>query len=148
MPIKNLGHYEGIVEDINIKSLRFKTLNPHHQELILLNRESLTLSDRIAEIKDRIAEIKSTIETEVNAGVIPWAWIWFKKSTRVKWKEEFVKACGQPRANAVVQSYKGKQYPQIGIQYVDPIPNTIKQIKPNPDKFPLIKHRLKHQLNK
>ena len=110
MAIKNLGHYEGTVEDIDTTSAIFKLLNKQHQELIILSKEKNNLSNRIKEIDKQIEEIKSEIKPQVKSGKIKWAWIWIKKSGRVKWKEEFVKALGIKKAESISKSYQTKEY--------------------------------------
>ena len=141
MATKNLGHYEGEVEDIDIDSLKFKMLSPLHQEVIKLSREKESLSNQIKAIDERITSIRDQLLPQ--AKILNWLWIWYKKSTRVKWKEEFVKALGQPKANEVTKQYATTEYPQLGIKYVDPLPESIVQVKDNPSKFPIIKHKLK-----
>jgi hypothetical protein len=145
MAIKNLGHYQGVVEDINPNSLQFKLLDQRHKNLIRLSIEKQNLTARLKEIDKEIDEIKTEIKPEIKSGLIHWAWIWMKKATRVKWKEEFVIACGQPKANEVLKKYKAIEYPQISIQYIDPIPESIVQIKENPNKFPTVKYKLSHK---
>lgn len=141
MATKNLGHYQGEVEDIDINSNQFKFLPPLHKEVIKLSREKESLSSRIKDIDNRISEIRNELLAHVDE--CDWLWIWDLKRTRVKWKEEFVKALGQPKADAITKRYKTKTYPQLGIRFVDPIPDSIKQIKSNPGKFPIVKHKLK-----
>ena len=141
MAKKNMGHYEGEVEDIDTNSLIFQSLLPIHREIIQLTRAKVLLSNEIKDIDDRISEIRSTLKPLINE--YDWLWEWEMKRTNVKWKEEFVKALGQPKAEQVIKKYKTNTYPQLGIKYVDPIPDSIKQIKPNPPKLPLVKHRLK-----
>lgn len=141
MATKNLGHYQGEIEDIEIDSLQFKLLDGVHQEAIKLTRKKEQLKEQIKEIDERMTEIRSGLFQFANQ--LDWLWIWQKKSTRVKWKEEFVKALGQPKAEAITKQYKTKEYPQLGIKFVDPIPDSIKQVKANPGKFPIVKHKLK-----
>ena len=142
MTTKNLGHYEGIIEDINTKSSKFRILNIKHQQLILLSIDKKKLSSRIEEIDLEISTIKESIKSGINKGIIKWAWIWIKKSSRVKWKQEFINALGRKKAKEVALDYETKEYPQIGIQYIDPEVTSIIQIKNNPRKFPITKHKL------
>lgn len=141
MAIKNLGHYEGVVEDL--KPTEFNKLHILHRSLINLNKEKEILTNKLKEIDEKIKEIKEKIKPDVEKGKIKWAWVWYLNQTRVKWKEEFVKFLGIKKAQEVTETYQKKTYPQIGIQYVDPILDTIVQIKENPPKFKTNKIKLK-----
>lgn len=141
MAIKNLGHYVGEVEDIDVNSIQFRLLQPLHREAIKLSIARNVLTNELKEIDERINQIRDELMPFVDE--FDWLWIWTKKRTSVKWKEEFVKALGQPKADAIVKQYKTKSYPQLGIKYVDPIPDSIEQVKSNPPKFPIVKHKLK-----
>lgn len=142
MATKNLGHYEGTVEDIDTNSLKFKLLDERHKQIIYLAIEREQLKQRLKAIEESIDTIREEIKPEAKSGNIAWAWIWNKKSGRVKWKQEFINALGRNKAIEVSESYQTKTYPQVGIQYVDPIPDSIVQIKDNPRKFPITKHAL------
>ena len=131
MSIKNLGHYIGEVEDIEMGSLKYKCLDSRHQELIFLSKEREKINQRLTEIEEQISSIKESIKDDIKSGSIKWGWIWMKKQTRVKWKEEFIKFLGTKKANEVKSKYEQKEYEQIGIQYVDSLPENIIQIKSN-----------------
>ena len=144
MATKKLGHYEGEVEDINIESKKFQSLNPVHQRAIKLARKRDELKAQLEEVDNELKITRDALLEHINSGnQVDWAWIWNKTKTNVKWKEEFVKALGQPKADALTKEYKTKSYPQVGIQYIDPIPDSIVQIKDNPPKFPIVRHKLK-----
>lgn len=143
MAIKSMGHYQGEVEEINIDSNEFKQLHEVHQSAIQLSKEKEVLKQRIDEIDLELSNIRDALKLHMDENEVDWAWIWNKKSTRVKWKEEFVKALGQKKANEITKNYKTKVHPQVGIRFIDPIPDSIVQIKSNPPKFPVVKHKLK-----
>lgn len=140
---KNLGHYVGEVEDIDVDSLKFKLLDQRHREAITLGRIQIKLSNELKQVNERLSEIRSQLMVIQKIDPQNWMWIWEKKRTSVKWKDEFVKALGQRKADAITKKYKTKKHPQLGIKYVDPIPDSIIQIKENPPKFKTIKHKLK-----
>jgi len=142
MAKKNLGHYEGEVEEPTKEAI--KSMHPIHKELYALSLSKKLLESKLASINAEIDQYKSVIQKNIDSGKkFSWVWIWNMKRTSVKWKEEFVKALGQPKAEAITKTYKTKEYPQLGIRFIDPIPESIVQTKENPSKFPKVKHALK-----
>jgi t-SNARE complex subunit (syntaxin) len=142
MAKKNMGHYEGIVEDIDTSSEKFKQLDKRHQWLILLEQERLELKGKLDLCNEHIKEIKDNLKEEAFNNQLDWTWVYNRKRTNVRWKEEFIRHLGSGKAEEVANQYKTKEYPTIGIQYIDAIPDSIKQIKANPPKF-VRKHKLK-----
>lgn len=149
--IKNLGKYEGKVEDITIDSFEFLKLDTNHQQLIKLSQRKERIKQELKDIDKEIDQIKEQIKPLVEKKTIKWAWIWFKSMTSIKWKEEFITYAGTAAAEKVAQKYEQKKYPQIGIQYVDPYETYPKKEKESlppkpPNKFLSLKKKLK--LNK
>lgn len=142
--IKNLGHYEGMVEEIDPFSKKFEQLDQRHKTLIRLDWEKIELKAKLKEIEAKIAIIKEDIKPEAFNDQLDWTWIYNRKRTNVKWKEEFIKHCGSGKAQEIATQYKQKEYPTIGIKYIDPTPESIKQVKKNPPKFSR-KLKLKNQ---
>lgn len=83
----------------------------------------------IQETKESLSELEETfddLKSQLNKDDLPeWAWIWIKKNSRVSWKQEFINRLGQPKANEISAAAKQKEYPQIGIRFIDPAPDQI-----------------------
>jgi sporulation protein YlmC with PRC-barrel domain len=143
MATKNLGHYVGEVEDIDLDSKEFNQLELVHQTAIKIEHERKLLKERMEYLDNEMSKIREALKEHLKSNEVDWAWLWDKKRTNVKWKAEFVKACGTKKAEEIVNQYKSKTYPQVGIKYIDPIPDSITQIKANPRNIPIVKHKLK-----
>lgn len=128
MTVKNLGHYEGIVEELP----KDKTnLDKIHMQLIYWNSIKEKATKDLDEANNKINQIKEEIKPDIEKGLIKWAWIWIKKRTNIKWKEEFERYLGKQKIHEVMSQYEATEYPQIGIQYIDPVPESIqlKEVK-------------------
>ena len=142
MSIKQIGHYEGIVEDPTEEDL--KQMNPVHKMLYDNCKRKEILEQELKEINEKIETTKEQIKESIikEKQKFDWAWIHDMYKGRVSWKEEFVKALGTKKAEEISNAQKKNKYPQLYIKFIDPIPDTIKQIKENKSNIPTIKHNL------
>jgi hypothetical protein len=133
MATKNLGHYEGFCEEPN--SLKDKLLlkkNKLHNEAYQLAKTINELESQLKPLKERMNEIRSLVLNDLKEGKsIDWAWLW-QKNARIAWKEEFIRANGIDKANAITKANTKNKVDQVGIKYVDPLPDSIILVKPNP----------------
>ena len=138
--IEGVGRIEGIVEDIDVNSPKFKALSIEHQTLIVLSRKREELKQELKRTEKQITKLKEKLKPLAESKAVSWVWIWYKKMTSIKWKEEFIAFNGTEAAERVAQKYEQKSYPQVGVQYVDPIETRISKDPP--------KLKLKSKLNK
>jgi hypothetical protein len=145
MPVrlKRFGHYQGDVEDLTTEE--YRKLNPIHKQLYNDYQEKLHLEELLEAINDRIKLAKDSLlegiqKKELN---FDWAWVYEVSAGKPKWKEEFIRTNSTAAAEEVAKRYKGKKIPKVGIKYIDPIPESIVQIKEHPKKIPIRKHNLK-----
>ena len=142
MSIKNMGHYEGIVEDPTNEEI--EQMDIIHKTLYHNYKRKERLEQELENVNKIIDKIKNDIKEKIEKGKkFNWTWIYYITKGRVSWKEEFVKALGTKKAEEISEQAKKKKHPQIGIKFIDPIPDTIKQIKENKSNIPTIKHKLK-----
>jgi hypothetical protein len=103
-----------------------------HFELYVLSQKIQNLKDELAEAEDLFKDLKDTL----NPNSLPnWAWIWIKKQSRVAWKQVVIDRLGHTYANKISAEQAQKEYPQIGIQFIDP----------NPEKIPIDPEKKKRQ---
>ena len=101
-----------------------------HFELYQLAQEIQTKKEELELLQEEFTDIKDTL----NQNDLPkWAWIWYKKQSRVAWKQVVIDRLGQTYANKILANQAQKKYPQIGIQFIDPDPEKI-PIDPNKKK--------------
>lgn len=143
MATKKLGHYEGEVEELSKD--QYLKLDDAHKLYIDFYLEKRRYQERIDKLNETLEAIKNNliVEYEIHKSLPDWAWIWEIKKSNVKWKEEFIKVLGAKKAEEITKQYQQKTYPQIGIRFIDPIPETIHQVKKNPKQFPVYKIPLK-----
>lgn len=107
-------------------------MKPIHFKLYTLSQHISEHKEQLAELEEEFNDLKGTL----NIKDLPnWAWIWIKKNSRVSWKEVVIKKLGKTYANKISAEAKQKEYPQIGIQFIDP----------NPDKIPIDPETKKRQ---
>jgi hypothetical protein len=142
--IDGVGRIERIVEDIDVNSPKFKKLSIEHQQLIVLSRKREELKQELKKTENKIIKLKEELKPLAESKEVNWVWIWFKKMTSIKWKEEFISFAGEDEAKKVAEKYEQKSYPQVGVQYVDPIETRISTDPPIKSKL----SKLKLKLNK
>ena len=107
-------------------------MTKEHYEMYSLSQKIQFKKEELAELEEEFKDLKGTL----NITNLPnWAWTWIKKNSRVSWKEVVIKKLGQKYANKISAEAKQKEYPQIGIQFIDP----------NPDKIPIDPEKKKRQ---
>jgi sugar-specific transcriptional regulator TrmB len=128
--IDGVGRIEGVIEDIDVNGPKFKQLSIEHQTLIVLNRKREQLKQELKRTENQISKLKEKLKPLAESKAVNWVWIWYKKMTSIKWKEEFIAFNGTEAAERVAQKYEQKSYPQVGVQYVDPIETRIVEDTP------------------
>jgi hypothetical protein len=103
-----------------------------HLNLYKLAKTITDLKEKLSECQEKFDDLKGTLNME---DLPNWAWIWIKKNSRVSWKDVVIKKLGQTFANKISAEAKQKEYPQIGIKFIDP----------NPEKIPIDPETKKHQ---
>jgi hypothetical protein len=99
----------GEMDNLHLKLYKtWKTLQEKKEDLELVQNE-------FDELKEQL-DIKNLPE---------WCWIWIKKQSRIAWKQEFINRLGKVAANKIAADAKQKEYPQIGIRFIDPKPEDI-----------------------
>ena len=104
-----------------------------HLALYELTQEKMALSKSLDKVDAQIKKYMKTIDGLLDSDPsINWAWRWTFKKSSIKWKEEFINRLGQAEANKVSSVAKQKEYPKIGVQFIDPNPENIPA---NPDEL-------------
>jgi len=114
------------------KPTRFQKeqMNKTHFELYKIAQEIQIKKEELELLQEEFKDIKDTL----NQNKLPnWAWIWYKKQSRVSWKQVVIDRLGQTCADKILADQKQKRHPQIGIQFIDPNPDQI-PIDPNKKK--------------
>lgn len=97
-------------------------MNKVHYSLYTLSKKIAVAKEELSELEDEFKDLKDTL----NSKDLPnWAWNWIKKQGRVAWKQVVIDRLGQTYANQISAKQKQKEYPQIGIQFIDPAPDKI-----------------------
>lgn len=111
-----------------------------HLTLYELHQEKNSLSASLDEVNKKIDRYTERLDQLLQSDNPPnWAWRWVFKKSNIKWKEEFINRLGKAEANKILSTAKQKEYPKIGIRFVDPKPedipeNPIKQRSKSPVK--------------
>jgi hypothetical protein len=116
------------------KPTRFqkKQMDETHFELYRIAQEIQTKKEELELLTEEFKDIKDTL----NQNNLPdWAWIWYKKQSRVAWKQVVIDRLGQTYANKISANQAQKKYSQVGIQFIDP----------NPDQIPIDPNKKKQQ---
>lgn len=93
-----------------------------HYSLYTLSKKIAVAKEELAELEDQFKDLKDSL----NPNNLPnWAWNWIKKQGRVAWKQIVIDRLGQTYVNKISAKQKQKEYPQIGIQFIDPVPDKI-----------------------
>ena len=119
----NQGVKQAIEEPTRKDLLQMDSL---HLTIFELNQEKLALTESLNKVNEELEKHYKKVESKVDSNSPPnWAWKWLFKKTSIKWKEHFIAIAGQEKANTIIASAKQKEYPKIGIQYIDPHPEDI-----------------------
>jgi len=126
------------------KPTRFQIskMDKTHYELYKLSEEIKIKKDELSLLEEEFKDLKDTLDQK---NLPNWAWIWIKKQSRVAWKQVVIDRLGQTYANKISAEQKQKEYPQIGIQFIDPDPESIpidpekKKRQEKPKRFKLSK---------
>ena len=114
-------------------------MNKMHYAFYSLSKKIAVAKEELAEMEDQFKDLKD----ELDPNNLPsWAWSWIKRQGRVAWKQIVIDRLGQTYANQISAKQKQKEYPQIGIQFIDPVPDKI-PIDPTKKKLQLKPKRLK-----
>ena len=104
-----------------------------HLTLYEFNQEKISLSKSLDEVNKKIDHYMKKLDQLLTSDSPPtWAWRWVFKKSNIKWKEEFINRLGKAEANKILSVAKQKEYPKIGIQFIDPNPEDIPK---NPDQL-------------
>lgn len=113
-------------------SSQIKEMNTDHFDLYSLSQKIQIKKEELSELEEQFKDLKDTL----NPKKLPnWAWTWIMKKSRVSWKQIVIKKLGETYANKISAEAKQKEYPQIGIQFIDP----------NPEKIPIDPDKKKRQ---
>jgi hypothetical protein len=93
-----------------------------HLKLYQTWKKMQELKEDLELVQNEFNELKEQLDIK---NLPNWCWIWIKKKSRIAWKEEFINRLGQVSANKVSAAAKQKEYPQIGIRFIDPKPEDI-----------------------
>jgi len=97
-----------------------------HLTLYELNQEKESLSESLKKVNEKIEHYMEKVDQLLSSNNPPvWAWRWTFKKSNIKWKDQFIKRLGQAEANKILSVAKQKEYPKIGIQFIDPNPENI-----------------------
>jgi hypothetical protein len=138
---KNMNEWQKFNDDVlgaieePTKKQKFE-MNSLHFAIYELNQEKVSLSKSLDEVNKKIDSYMKELDQLITSDSPPtWAWRWIFKKSNIKWKNEFIKRLGQPEANKILSVAKQKEYPKIGIQFIDPNPEDIPK-NPNQLKIP------------
>lgn len=97
-----------------------------HLTLYELHQEKNSLSASLDEVNKKIDRYTERLDQLLQSDNPPnWAWRWVFKKSNIKWKEEFINRLGKAEANKILSTAKQKEYPKIGIRFIDPKPEDI-----------------------
>jgi len=97
-----------------------------HLTLYELFQEKEALKESLEKVDFEIETLLKEVDELLKSKDPPhWAWRWVFKKSNISWKSEFIKRLGQAEANKIVSEAKPKEYPKIGILYIDPTPDLL-----------------------
>jgi hypothetical protein len=116
--------YSGPIDEIS--KLDYLNMNSHHRQLYNLY---LQIEQKKAELETlekswfkRSAQLMKLLKEDPEHPAHDWAWIESNERNWPKWKEEFVRECGQKKANEISAKYKKKKLPYLRIKFIHPRP--------------------------
>jgi hypothetical protein len=97
-----------------------------HLTIYELNQEKISLEQSLKEVNDKLEQKIEKVKQLLASDNPPnWAWNWIFKKTSIAWKQEFINRLGKAEANKISAEAKQKEYPKVGIRFVDPNPELI-----------------------
>jgi hypothetical protein len=97
-----------------------------HLTIYELNQEKVSLSQSLKEVEKKLEKYYNRINEMLQSDDPPnWAWSWIFKKSSIKWKDEFIKRLGKAEANKILSATKQKEFPKIGVRFIDPNPDQL-----------------------